>query len=183
MMTFENLKPLDERTLTFTLTPTHVTYANTLRRLILTGVETVAFRADMTSTGSTTDVFVTRNDTPMTNEMLADRIGLLPIYVTEPLKWNADKYLFKLHVSSDKDNMKYVKAGDFTVIEKSSAPAPAPRAASKAPNVRRARMGGADENEEDEENEEENDNSNDSPLSNVNVSNNNIQDNEDNCAH
>jgi DNA-directed RNA polymerase subunit L/DNA-directed RNA polymerase alpha subunit len=118
MMQFQNLHEVDSRTLAFTLTPTHVTYANTLRRLILTGVETIAFRADMTSTGSTTDVFVKRNDTPMTNEMLADRIGLLPIHVTNPLAWNPDKYIFKLHVTSDKDNMKYVKAGDFKVVEK-----------------------------------------------------------------
>ncbi len=81
-MKFDNLKKLDNRTYSFTLSPLHVSYANTLRRLILTGVETVAFRADMTSTGSTTDVIVKKNDTPMTNEMLADRIGLLPINVT-----------------------------------------------------------------------------------------------------
>ena len=120
MSMFENIKEVDPRTVSFTLSPTHVTYANTLRRLMLTGVETVAFRADMTSTGSTTDVFVKRNDTPMTNEMLADRIGLLPIHVTEPLTWNPDKYVFKLSVTSDKDRVTYVKAGDFVVIEKGS---------------------------------------------------------------
>lgn len=118
MITFQNLKKVDDNTLSFTLTPIHVTYANTLRRLMLTGVETVAFRSDMTSTGSTTDVFVKRNDTPMTNEMLADRIGLLPIYITEPLTWNSDKYLFKLNVHSDKDNIKYVKSADFKIVEK-----------------------------------------------------------------
>jgi len=116
-MNFENLRRLDNRTYAFTLSPIHVTYANTLRRLILTGIETVAFRSDMTSTGSTTDVIVKRNDTPMTNEMLADRIGLVPIYITEPLKWRDDKYTFVLKVSGDKDNTKYVKASDFKVIE------------------------------------------------------------------
>lgn len=116
-MQFENIKRLDDLTYAFTLSPTHVTYANTLRRLILTGVETVAFRADMTSTGTTTDVVVKRNDTPMTNEMFAHRIGLLPINVPEPLKWNPDKYIFKLLVSSDKENIKYVKSIDFEVRE------------------------------------------------------------------
>jgi DNA-directed RNA polymerase subunit L/DNA-directed RNA polymerase alpha subunit len=117
-MNFENLKKLDERTYAFTLSPIHVTYANTLRRLILTGVETVAFRSDMTSTGSTTDVVVKRNDTPMTNEMLADRIGLVPLSVKEPLKWKDDKYTFTLKVAGSKDNTTYVKAGDFKVFEK-----------------------------------------------------------------
>ena len=98
-MKFENLKNIDYRTKSFTLSEIHVTYANTLRRLILTGVETVAFRSDMTSTGSTTNVVVKRNDTPMTNEMLADRIGLLPIHITDPLSWNSDRYTFTLKVS------------------------------------------------------------------------------------
>ncbi len=116
-MLFENIKKVDNLTYTFTLQPSHVTYANTLRRLILTGVETVAFRADMTSTGTTTDVVVKRNDTPMTNEMFAHRIGLLPINISEPLKWNPDKYIFKLNVISDKDSIKYVKSSDFEVRE------------------------------------------------------------------
>jgi DNA-directed RNA polymerase subunit L len=116
-MNFDNLRKLDERTYAFTLSPIHVTYANTLRRLMLTGVETVAFRSDMTSTGSTTDVVVKRNDTPMTNEMLADRIGLIPIHITEPLLWKDDKYVFSLKVAGSKDNTTYVKSGDFKVKE------------------------------------------------------------------
>ena len=90
-MEFQNVRQIAPTTYTFTLTPTHVTYANTLRRLMMTGVETVAFRADMTSTGTTTDVMIRENTTPMTNEMLAHRIGLLPIAVSEPMKWNADR--------------------------------------------------------------------------------------------
>lgn len=116
-MKFDNLKKVDPRTLTFTLSPINVSYANTLRRIILTGVETIAFRADMTSTGSTTDVVVKRNDTPMTNEMLADRIGLLPINVPEPLSWKEDKYKFILKVAGSKDAATYVKSQDFKVVE------------------------------------------------------------------
>lgn len=105
----------DERTYRFTLSPIQVSYANTLRRLILTGVETIAFRSDMTPTGSTTDVKVEQNDTPMTNEMLADRIGLLPLYIPDPLKWKEDEYLFILHATGNKDHMTHVTASDFIV--------------------------------------------------------------------
>jgi DNA-directed RNA polymerase subunit L len=111
-MSFTNLKE-EDRTTTFQLAPTHVTYANTLRRLILTGVETVAFRAYMTATGTTTDVEIVRNDTPMTNEMLADRIGLLPIHVLEPLKWKKDQYIFELEVKGQEGKTTYVDAGQF----------------------------------------------------------------------
>ena len=116
-MNFENIRTLTERAYAFTLYPIHVTYANTIRRLILTGVETVAFRSDMTSTGSTTDVVVKRNDTPMTNEMLADRIGLIPINIVDPLTWNSDKFVFTLNVAGEKDNTTYVRSSDFKVKE------------------------------------------------------------------
>jgi DNA-directed RNA polymerase subunit L len=115
-MQFSDLQKNDDgRTYTFKMTNSHVTYANTLRRLILTGVETVAFRADMTSTGSTTDVSVKKNDTPMTNEMLADRIGLLPIHVKDPQRWNNDLYQFTLKVDGDKDRVRYVTSADFKI--------------------------------------------------------------------
>jgi len=114
-MEFTDLKKTDYRTSTFTLSPIHVTYANTLRRLILTGVETVAFRSDMTSTGSTTDVLVKQNDTPMTNEMLADRIGLIPIHITEPNTWNSEQYIFNLNVSGKSDHTTYVTASNFVI--------------------------------------------------------------------
>ena len=107
----------EEHKMEFTLSPIHVSYANTLRRLILTGIETVSFRSDMTLTGTTTDVLVTQNDTPMTNEMLADRIGLLPIHVNEPLTWEKDKYLFTLNVTGKEDRTTYVTASDFKIHE------------------------------------------------------------------
>lgn len=120
-MKFENIRK-ESRITRFTLSPIHVTYANTLRRLILTGINTVAFRSDMTTTGTTTDVVVKRNDTPMTNEMLADRIGLVPIHVTDPLTWKDDKYTFTINVAGDKDKITYVTASDFKIYEMKDEP-------------------------------------------------------------
>lgn len=97
--------------------PFHVTYANTLRRAIIANVETVAFNADMTEAGTTSDVIIEKNDTPMTNEMLADRVGLLPLHVTQPLTWNPDKYLFSLDVTNTSEGLRDVVAADFVVKE------------------------------------------------------------------
>lgn len=102
----------------FTLSPIHVSYANTLRRIILTGIDTVAFRSDMTSTGTTTDVLIEQNDTPMTNEMLADRIGLLPLYIENPLTWKKDELVFSLDVIGNTDAMTYVTASDFKIMRR-----------------------------------------------------------------
>jgi DNA-directed RNA polymerase subunit L len=81
------------------------------------GVETVGFRADIRENGATTDVEVKVNTTPMTNEMLAHRIGLLPIYVPDPVTWNPDKYTFTLHATNNTDEVMDVFASNFTVFE------------------------------------------------------------------
>lgn len=103
--------------LTFTLSPTDVAYANTLRRLIITKVKTVGFRADMTEDGKTTDVTIYENSTPMTNEMLADRIGLLPLTVANPYAWNSRDYVFELNVKNESSTPKDVFASDIQVLK------------------------------------------------------------------
>lgn len=115
---FQNVqRQADNRTYTFTLAPFHVSYANTLRRVMLTGVESVAFRADMTERGTTTDVTVEANDTPMTNEMFADRVGLVPLHVKEPLKWDPARFQFDLDVTNDSDEHRDVTTADIRVRE------------------------------------------------------------------
>jgi DNA-directed RNA polymerase subunit L/DNA-directed RNA polymerase alpha subunit len=108
-----------ENTLGFRLTPTSVAYANTLRRLCMSYVETVGFRADIRDTGATSDVEVLANSTPMTNEMLAHRIGLLPMYIQNPLEWakEADTYEFLLGAQNDSEENQDVVAGDFKVLQ------------------------------------------------------------------
>jgi DNA-directed RNA polymerase subunit D len=113
-MQFQNYKLKRPTYATFTLSPCHVAYANTLRRLIMTGVESVAFRADMKD-GTTTDVQVLENDTPMTNEMLAHRIGLLPIHVKDPFDIDLTKIKFTIDVKANKDSYRDVTCKDFVI--------------------------------------------------------------------
>lgn len=123
---FNSVVKPEKNVLYFTLNPTDVTYANTLRRVILTEVETVAFRADILDDGSTSDVYITKNSTPMSNEMLSHRIGLLPIYVSNPLDWNPDKYSFKLDVTNKTSNLLDVTAADIQVFRNSDDEEPVP---------------------------------------------------------
>lgn len=116
-MVFQNVTRVNKDTVTFTLSPTDVAFANTLRRLIITGVETIGFRSDMTETGTTTDVEILKNSTPMTNEMLADRIGLLPVTVADPLQFDGNKYVFRLSVTNDKADPLDVTASDIEVFQ------------------------------------------------------------------
>ena len=119
---FQNLKQVDPLTIQFTLSPSDVSYANALRRSIITEVETVGFRSDILENGTTTHVKVNKNNTPMTNEMLADRIGLVPIFVDpkkNPEYWNPDqpRYIFQLEMKSDKETSTDVFASDFEIFE------------------------------------------------------------------
>ena len=114
---FQNLTRERRTTLKFQLNPSNVTYANTLRRVMMTEVETIAFRTDIIENGSTSDVKITENSTPMSNEMLAHRIGLLPIHVQKPLDWNPDEYLFKMDVKNESAEPRDVVASDITVLQ------------------------------------------------------------------
>lgn len=117
---FHNLERVDEKTITFTMSPTEVTYANCLRRAIQTEVVTLGFRADMTDTGTTSDVKVLKNTTPMSNEMLADRIGLLCLGIPEGTdieNWDKDRILFRLHVVNKQEQVGQVSADMFECWE------------------------------------------------------------------
>lgn len=114
---FKTLAQVNRNTITFQLAPTKVEYANALRRAIITEVETVAFRADILEDGSTGDVKVSKNSTPMSNEMLAHRIGLLPIHISNPLEWNPEEYSFELNITNDSADPRDVKAADFHVLK------------------------------------------------------------------
>jgi DNA-directed RNA polymerase II subunit RPB3 len=112
---FKNFKQESKTVITFQLHPTDVAYANTLRRVILTEVETVAFRSTILEDGTTSDIKISKNSTPMSNEMLAHRIGLLPIHVSNPLEWKPDEYSFSLSVVNDSANPIDVVAADIKV--------------------------------------------------------------------
>jgi DNA-directed RNA polymerase subunit L len=115
---FKNLIQKTREVITFTLAPTKVEFANTLRRAIETEVESVAFRADIMDDGTTGDVQMLKNSTPMSNEMIAHRVGLLPVHVANPLEWNPDEYSFELDVKNTSADPLDVKASDIKVFRK-----------------------------------------------------------------
>jgi DNA-directed RNA polymerase II subunit RPB3 len=121
----------DPDILQFRLAPTHVAYANTLRRAMLTEVETVAIRADIKADGSTSDVKITKNSTPMSNEMLAHRIGLIPLYIRDPLRWNPDTITFKLDITNESSEARDIVASDIEVYEDKGSEEPPTRLANK----------------------------------------------------
>ena len=118
---FKNLVKENANVLRFVMEPTVVGYANTLRRTMITDVETIAFRADITESGTTSDVVITKNSTPLSNEMLAHRIGLLPIHVENPLDWKPEEYIFSLKLANESSEPLDVVAADIQVMKRRGA--------------------------------------------------------------
>lgn len=96
----------------FSLTNTNVTIANTLRRAILTQVPTVGFR---TEPYDKSDINVIANTTPLVNEMIVHRIGMIPINA-DPLTFDPEQYTFELDVENTSKEIRDVCAKDIKVF-------------------------------------------------------------------
>jgi len=99
---------------TFRVAPIHVTVANTIRRQILSAVPTVGFK---TEPPEKSDVFISTNTTPLVNEMLIHRIGMIPISVADPSTFNPEDYEFRLNIENLGKSLVNVTASDFTVVK------------------------------------------------------------------
>lgn len=98
----------------FRLSPSNSTIANTLRRQILVGTPSVGFR---TEPYDKSDVVIQANTTPLVNEMIAHRIGMIPIRA-DPTTFDPDRYEFRLEKENRTKEMMDIHASDFIVIEK-----------------------------------------------------------------
>jgi len=87
------------------------TIVNAIRRTLLSSIETYAFR--------NSDIVIETNKTSLHNEIISDRIGLIPLYIDPKLvQDNYYKYLFMLSIKLDnKTPIVLVTAGDINVFE------------------------------------------------------------------
>ena len=114
---FQNIRYEDKSFLRFQIVNTHVSYVNTLRRIIISEVQSVGFRAEIIKNGSTSDILIEKNTTSMSNEMLAHRIGLVPVHAN-PSTWDPDNYVFKCNVENNTHSFMDVKVSDIEVFKK-----------------------------------------------------------------
>jgi DNA-directed RNA polymerase subunit L len=97
----------------FELNGTNITIANALRRCILTHTSSVGFR---TEPYDKSQVEIIKNTTPLVNEMLAHRVGMIPVCVPDWANFNPSEHQFELHVrNDDKSKIIDVRAGDIKV--------------------------------------------------------------------
>jgi len=87
-------------------------FVNCIRRTLLTDIPTVAFRYDQQNLIK--DINITENTGTIHNEMLTQRISLIPLYIN-PETYKND-YLFELNVKHDNNKLfKFVTSEDFNI--------------------------------------------------------------------
>jgi len=112
--------------LTFTLTGVLPSFANAIRRTILSDIPVVGFITTPHEESRTT---IIRNTSRFNNEYLKQRLSCIPIYSTE-LKDAKDgrisntqlvgEYAVELHVKNKTDSMLWVTTNDFQLIHKTT---------------------------------------------------------------
>lgn len=83
----------NEETLTFDVNNVSHSLVNAIRRLIISDVETIAFRTEY---GKQSDIIINQNTSSLHNEFLGNRISLVPIHIpsSQIASFNPDKYEF-----------------------------------------------------------------------------------------
>ena len=106
----------EDRTLSFTVsgdetTGLDVSIVNSLRRILLSEIPTVAFRTDE---GTNLDIKMEVNNTSLHNEFILHRISLVPLYI-DPSEFNRN-LLFHRSVKHDgQEPFKFITTEDFNI--------------------------------------------------------------------
>ncbi len=94
----------------FTLSNTNVSYANALRRTVLSNIPTVVIR---TFPYEKNDAKFEVNTTRLNNEILKQRLSCIPIHM--PLSTVLDDYVLEVDVINNSDQTVYVTTADFKI--------------------------------------------------------------------
>ena len=101
---------------TFTLAGINVSFANAIRRTILSDIDTIVF---YTETYEDNKCTVFENTGRLHNEIVKHRLSCIPIHSTN-LETLPDKYIMELDVDNDNETMRIVTSGDFRIKNKES---------------------------------------------------------------
>ena len=116
MSSLTNLKKTND-TLTLNINNVDVSFPNALRRIILSDIETVAFNTDEYLNS---DLKILTNTTPLHNEFILHRLGLIPINITNVDDFNTNKYKFILNKENTTNDIISVTTEDFEVYDTES---------------------------------------------------------------
>lgn len=97
--------------LKFTISGINVSYANAIRRVILSDIPTIVFR---TSPYEKNDATFQINTSRLNNEILKQRLSSIPIHMKD-LSLSLDDYTLEVDVINNTQNIIYVTTNDFKI--------------------------------------------------------------------
>lgn len=100
--------------LTFQMQGLNVSFANSIRRTILSDIPTIVFKTMPYSENKCT---IYENTTKLNNEILKQRLSCIPIHISD-LSISIDDYLLELNIENDSDEIKIVTTKDFKIKNK-----------------------------------------------------------------
>ena len=101
----------ENNTLLFTMTNINYSLANSLRRIALSDVPTLVFR---TFPHNESKVDITINTTRLNNEIIKQRIGCIPIHITDT-DFPYQDYVVEVDKKNDTDTIQLLTTADFKV--------------------------------------------------------------------
>jgi DNA-directed RNA polymerase subunit L len=109
----DNIAEQDNR-MTFTLSNVNVSFANAIRRILLSDVPSVVFR---TFPHTENKMKIHKNTTRLTNEILKQRLSCIPVYL--PVSESIKDLSVEVNVKNTTDQIIYVTTKDFKIRHKS----------------------------------------------------------------
>ena len=100
--------------LNMTIQNVDVSFVNAIRRLILSDVETVSFNTDEYLNS---DLKIITNTTPLHNEFILHRFGLVPVNIGDIESFDSSKYKFILNKENKSNEIINVTTEDFEVYD------------------------------------------------------------------
>jgi DNA-directed RNA polymerase alpha subunit len=101
---------------TFTLSNVNVSFANAIRRTILSDIPTLGF---YTETFENNDCNISINTCRLHNEIIKQRLSCIPVHEKD-LKIFPGKYVLELDIQNNTENMRIVTTEDFRIREKNT---------------------------------------------------------------
>ena len=97
--------------LKFTISGVNVSIANSLRRIILSEIDTVVFK---TYNEEVNTCKIEKNTTQFNNEIIKQRLGCIPIHIDD-LNMPLDNYIMEIEEENDSDTIRHVTTKDFKI--------------------------------------------------------------------
>jgi DNA-directed RNA polymerase alpha subunit len=98
--------------LKFTLTNVNVSFANSIRRTILSDIPTVVFKTAPYEENKSNIIV---NTSRLNNEIIKQRLSCIPIHVPDIMGFPLKDYLLEVNVENITDNMLFVTTKDFKI--------------------------------------------------------------------